>query len=47
MDEDFGHIRCATRGISIPERNGYSNLVLLAGGYSGWHTASYPEVRVK
>ncbi len=39
-----GHADRSTVGISVLERHGYRNLMLLDGGYSGWQTAGYPIV---
>jgi hydroxyacylglutathione hydrolase len=40
-----GHVDRSTVGLSVLERWGYRDLMLLAGGYSGWQTADYPIVR--
>ncbi len=39
-----GHSDRSTVGISLLERQGYRNLMLLAGGFSGWQAAGYPIV---
>ncbi|MBI5563274.1 MAG: MBL fold metallo-hydrolase [Chloroflexi bacterium] len=40
-----GHADRSTVGLSVLERWGYRDLMLLDGGYSGWQTAGYPIVR--
>jgi hydroxyacylglutathione hydrolase len=40
-----GHADRSTVGISLLERWGYRNLMLLDGGFSGWQAAAYPIVR--
>jgi hydroxyacylglutathione hydrolase len=39
-----GHADRSTVGLSILERWGYRDLMLLEGGYSGWQAAGYPIV---
>jgi hydroxyacylglutathione hydrolase len=39
-----GHADRSMVGISVLERRGYQNLVLLEGGVSGWQAAGYPVV---
>ena len=40
-----GHADRSTVGISLLERWGYRNLMLLDGGFDAWQTAGYPIVR--
>jgi hydroxyacylglutathione hydrolase len=40
-----GHADRSMVGISLLERRGFQNLVLLEGGYTGWQAAGHPEVR--
>jgi hydroxyacylglutathione hydrolase len=40
-----GHADRSTVGLSLLERWGYRNLMLLDGGFSGWQAAGYPIVR--
>jgi len=40
-----GHADRSTVGISLLERWGYRNLMLLGGGFGAWQTAGYPIVR--
>ena len=40
-----GHADRSTVGISLLERWGYRNLMLLDGGFGAWQTAGYPIVR--
>jgi hydroxyacylglutathione hydrolase len=40
-----GHADRSTVGLSILERWGYRNLMLLDGGFDAWQTAGYPIVR--
>jgi hydroxyacylglutathione hydrolase len=40
-----GHADRSTVGISVLERRGYRNLMLLDGGFSGWQAAGYPVVQ--
>ena len=40
-----GHADRSTVGISVLERRGHRNLMLLDGGFSAWETAGYEVVR--
>lgn len=40
-----GHADRSTVGISVLERRGYRNLMLLAGGFSAWEVAGYEVAR--
>jgi rhodanese-related sulfurtransferase len=40
-----GHADRATVAISVLERQGYRNLILLEGGFSSWQAADYPVVQ--
>jgi hydroxyacylglutathione hydrolase len=42
-----GHSDRSTVGISVLERRGYRNLVLLKAGFSGWQAAGFEVVREK
>jgi hydroxyacylglutathione hydrolase len=39
-----GHADRSTVGVSVLERRGYRNLILLEGGFSHWQAAGYPIV---